>query len=65
MKINMQIICQNRNEYDRAEDAVGFVIECMRDKDVIDANIFISADDFGGLKSKLSMKREITDNAEE
>ena len=58
MKINMQIICKDRNEYDRAEDAVGFVIECMRDNDIIDANIFISADDFGGLKNKLSIKME-------
>lgn len=64
MKINMQIICKNRNEYERAEDAVGFVMECMRDKDVIDANIFISADDFGGLKTKSSIKREGNTHAE-
>lgn len=58
MKINMQIICKDRNEYDRAESAVGFVVECMRDNDIIDAYIAILADDFGGLKNKLSKKRE-------
>ena len=47
MKINMQIICENKDEFDRAEQAICNIIESIRYDDVIHADIVIGSEEEG------------------
>lgn len=45
MKIKVQIICNNRDEFDRGEQIVCDIIKCARYDDVIATNIVICSKD--------------------
>lgn len=58
MKINVVLVCNDKEESKRGNQMICDIIGSAFYDDIVNANMYVCADDLGGLKSKLSIKME-------